>query len=87
MSCFFLLFFLKKKKKKKPFWPWTIMEEGLPSMPKGFIDEILKKPKLKEGGDTSKLHAWKMVNSMICSWILNATYAKLCPHIPHVNVF
>ena len=42
-----------------------------------FIDGVLRKPVPKEGEDTSKLQAWDMVNSMICSWILNAIEPKL----------
>ena len=43
----------------------------------GFLDGTLTKPTPKEGQDMSELQAWEMVNSMICSWILNIIEPKL----------
>jgi len=43
----------------------------------GFIDGTLAKPTPKAGEDQSKLEAWEMVNSMICSWIINVINLKL----------
>ena len=37
----------------------------------GFIDKNLTKPELKEGEGFFEYHAWDMVNSMVCSWLLN----------------
>jgi len=36
----------------------------------GFINRTLKKPEIKEG-DFTEYHAWDMVNSMVCLWLLN----------------
>ena len=43
----------------------------------GFIEGTLAKPTLQKGEDRSKLDAWEMVNSMICSWIVNVIDPKL----------
>ena len=42
----------------------------------GFIDGTLNKPEAKEG-DFTKHHARDMVNSMVCSWLLNVIDRKL----------
>jgi len=42
----------------------------------GFIEGTLTKPTPK-GEDFSELNAWEMVNSMICSWIINVIDPKL----------
>ena len=42
----------------------------------GFIEGTLTKPTPK-GEDLSELNAWEMVNSMICSWIINVIDPKL----------
>lgn len=41
----------------------------------GFIDGTLKRPEASQGG--AKLQAWEMVNSMVCSWILNVIDPRL----------
>ena len=43
----------------------------------GFIEGTLTKLKPKEGEDYSELVAWEMVNSIICSWIVNVIDPKL----------
>jgi len=42
-----------------------------------FIDETLIRPKPKEGDDPTELNIWEIVNSMICSWIVNVNDSKL----------
>jgi len=46
----------------------------------GFIDGTLKKPEIGEGNFT-EYHSWDMVNSMICSWLLNVIDRKLHPSV------
>jgi len=46
-----------------------------------FIDRIIKKPK----DDLSEINAWEMVNSMICSWILNDVDPKLHTSIAYAE--
>ena len=43
----------------------------------GFIEGTLTKPTPQKEGDLSELNAWEMVNSMICSWIINVIEPKL----------
>jgi len=42
-----------------------------------FIDEKLTKPVIKDGVYLAKAIVWKMVNSMIISWIMNVIDPKL----------
>ena len=42
-----------------------------------FIDGTLRKPELKEGDDPSEFEAWDMVNSLVCSWLINMIDPKL----------
>ena len=50
----------------------------------GFIDGTLSKPEVKEG-DFTEYHAWDMVNSMICSWLLNVIERKLRPSVAYAE--
>jgi len=43
----------------------------------GFIERTLAKLEPKKGEDLSELNAWEIVNSMICSWIVNVIDPKL----------
>ena len=43
----------------------------------GFVKGTLAKSKPKEGENQSELVAWKMVNFIICSWIMNMIDPKL----------
>jgi len=45
----------------------------------GFIDGIFKKPE----DDPNEIKACEMVNSMICSWIVNIVNPKLHPSIAY----
>ena len=51
----------------------------------GFIERTLTKPKPKEGEDGGELNVWEMVNSMICSWIVNAIHPKLLASVAYVE--
>jgi len=51
----------------------------------GFIDETLKKPEPKMGEDATELQTQEMINSMICSWILNVIKPKLQSSIAYVD--
>jgi len=51
----------------------------------GFIDGSLTKPELKEGEGFSAYHAWDIVNSMICSWILNVIESRLRPSVAYAE--
>ena len=42
-----------------------------------FIDGSLNRPKEVEGADLSECHAWDMVSSMLCSWLVNVIEPKL----------
>jgi len=42
----------------------------------GFIEGTLTKPTSKKEEDCVKLNAWEIVNSMICSWIINVIDPK-----------
>lgn len=46
----------------------------------GFIDGTLEKPEMGEGNFT-EYHAWDMVNSMVCLWLLNVIDRKLRPSV------
>ena len=50
-----------------------------------FIEGKIEKPKRKQGEDRTKLQAWEMSNSMICSWILNIIIPKLRNHIACID--
>jgi len=50
----------------------------------GFIDGTLSKPEVKEG-DFTEYHAWDMINSMICSWLLNVIERKLRPSVAYAE--
>lgn len=50
----------------------------------GFIDGTLNKPEIKEG-DFTEHHAWDMVNSMVCSWLLNVIEQKLHPSVAYAE--
>ena len=50
----------------------------------GFINGTLKKPDVKEG-DFTEFHAWDMVNSMVCSWLLNVIDRKLRPSVAYAE--
>ena len=50
----------------------------------GFIEGTLKKPE-PNGENTIKLQTWEMINSMICSWILNVIEPKLRSSIAYVD--
>jgi len=43
----------------------------------GFIEGTLKRPEEVKDQDFSEADAWDMVNSMLCSWILNIIDPKL----------
>ena len=49
-----------------------------------FINGTLKKPDVKEG-DFTKFHAWDMVNSMVCLWLLNVIDRKLRPSVAYAK--
>ena len=51
----------------------------------GFIDRSITKPKPKEGVGFSEYHAWDMMNSMICSWILNVIEPRLLLSVAYVE--
>ena len=51
----------------------------------GFIDESLTRPELKEGEGFLAYHAWDMVNSNMCSWILNVIKPRWCPSVAYVD--
>ena len=51
----------------------------------GFIEGTLRKPVLKEGDDPTEYNAWEMVNSMICSWIINVIDPKLHASIAYIE--
>ena len=42
-----------------------------------FIDGKLTRPSEKEDEEFLECHAWDMVNSMLCSWLLNVIDPKL----------
>ena len=42
----------------------------------GFINGTLQKPDFKEGDDTSEFESWDMINSLVCSWIINVIDPK-----------
>ena len=50
----------------------------------GFIDGTSKKSEVKEG-DFTEYHAWDMVNSMVCSWLLNVIERKLRPSVAYAE--
>jgi len=50
-----------------------------------FIDGSLTRPKLKEGEGFLAYHAWDMMNSNICSWILNVIEPRLCPSVAYLE--
>ena len=43
----------------------------------GLIEGTLTKPKSKDDDDPTELKAWEMLNSMICSWMVNVINPKL----------
>ena len=43
------------------------------------------KPTQQKGEDLSELNAWKVVNSMICSWIINVIDPKLHTSVAYVE--
>ena len=49
------------------------------------MDGTLGTYELKKGDDLSKLNAWEMANSMICSWILNVVDTKLHPSVAYME--
>ena len=51
----------------------------------GFIDGTLAKPTPQQGEDQSELIAWEMVNSMICSWIVNVIDPKLHASVAYAD--
>ena len=51
----------------------------------GFIEGTLKRPELKERDDPTKYNAQGMMNSMICSWIINVIDPKLHMSIAYVE--
>ena len=42
-----------------------------------FIDGMLERPNEQEDEEFTECHAWDMVNSMLCSWMLNIIDPKL----------
>ena len=51
----------------------------------GFIDGTLQKPQPAEGEDNTEVQTWEMINSMICSWILNVIEPNLRSSIAYVD--
>jgi len=51
----------------------------------GFIEGTLKRAELKEGVDPTEYNAWDMVNSMVCSWIINVIDPKLHSSIAYIE--
>jgi len=49
----------------------------------GFIDAMLGRPNEKGNEDFTECHVWDMVNSMLCSWMLNIIDPKLRMSIAH----
>ena len=43
----------------------------------GFIEGTLKRPEKEPDKDFSEADAWDLVNSMLCSWLLNVIDPKL----------
>jgi len=52
----------------------------------GFIEGTLKRLELKDRNDPTEYNAWEMVNSMICSWIINVIDPKLHMSIAYVEM-
>jgi len=50
-----------------------------------FIDGTLTKPILKDDTTFAEAKAWKMINSMITSWIMNVIDPKLHPRVAYVD--
>jgi len=50
----------------------------------GFIDGTLERPEVREG-DFTEYHAWDIVNSMVCSWLLNVIDRKLRPSVAYAG--
>ena len=48
------------------------------------INGTPKNPEVKEG-DFIEYHAWDMVNSMVCSWLLNLIEKNLRPTVAYLN--
>jgi len=52
----------------------------------GIIERTITTPSLK-GDDAAKYNAWEMVNSMICSWIINVKHYLCQNSSSHVRKF
>ena len=51
----------------------------------GFIDGTLTRPEYKGGEEFTEYQAWDMVNSMICSWIVNVIEPRLRSSVAYVE--
>ena len=52
----------------------------------GFIDGSIMKTKMKTNMQSDELNAWKIINSMMTSWIMNVIDLKLHTSVAYVNL-
>jgi len=52
----------------------------------GFIEGTLKRPETATEQEFSEADAWDLVNSMLCSWLLNVIEPKLWLNVAYIEI-